>query len=221
MSDPVYKAYQQWAITYDQQVNPTRDLSTAVLKQLVPDLSDLAIVEAGCGTGLNTRWLSQDCASLLALDYSDSMLAKAKKKINQPHVQFRKHDLRHPWPVGTGAIDLVVINLVLEHIDPLTDVFQHAITVMKPSAHLIITEYHPDLVATGLGARIDKGDEEAEAVSNYWHPVETYTQISKALSLQVEKVQHWRETLGEDGLPVETNVEPLLLSLVLRKKNDG
>ena len=218
--EAVYAAYERWSETYDQQVNPTRDLSSAVLKQLVPPLKGLVIVEAGCGTGLNTTWLAQGCQSLLGLDFSDSMLALAREKVDQPHVQLCKHDLREVWPIKSQTADLVVINLVLEHIPNLEQVLSHAATAMKPNAKLIITEYHPDLVAKGLGARIENNGTDIIDILNHWHPVESYVTAGQAVRLTLETISHWCEMLDENGLPIQTNVDPLIMSVVLRKIDD-
>lgn len=50
----VYIGYERWSETYDLQTNPTRDLSSRVVQERVPDLDGLVVVEAGCGTGLNS-----------------------------------------------------------------------------------------------------------------------------------------------------------------------
>ena len=103
----VYQSYQTWSNIYDQQENPTRDCSTAVLKATLPDLSTSAVVEAGCGTGWNTVWLAQVCHQLIGLDFSENMLALAKEKVYHPHVALKVHDLVEPWPVEREWADWV------------------------------------------------------------------------------------------------------------------
>ncbi len=76
-------------------------------------------IEAGCGTGKNTPLLARISCSVLSLDFSPGMLAKARTRVQQPHVQFQQADLLQPWPCGHAVADLVSCNLVLEHLERL------------------------------------------------------------------------------------------------------
>lgn len=214
----VYEAYKQWSQTYDSQQNPTRDLSQRVLQHLVPQLDGLTVIEAGCGTGFNSQWLAPHCQQLIGLDFSDNMLAIARRKVPHPHVQFMKHNITHQWPVPPNSADLILINLVLEHIEIIEPVLRHAATVMRSQANLIITEYHPDLVAAGLGARIQE-DKESEAsvhILNYWHPITEYAQIADNVGLDLVSTNEWLETALTDAPQAEA--KPLLLSVQMKKR---
>jgi len=214
----VYAAYEKWSETYDAQLNTTRDLSTLVLRRLVPELKGLTVVEGGCGTGTNSLWLAPRCRQLIGLDFSDGMLRIAKHKVRLPHVQFIRHDIREPWPLGRATADLVLINLVLEHIEVLEPVFRHAAQVMRPGALLIISELHPDRVAVGARARIKRArEEEDEGIINFVHPVGDFVDAANAAGLRLESSAGWPKHLLGDRQVDADDFEPLILSLCFEK----
>jgi malonyl-CoA O-methyltransferase len=85
-----------------------------------------ALVEAGCGTGKNTRHFSQIAAEVHALDFSAGMLAVARRRVPTPHVHFHQADLSAAWPCRANSAQLVSFNLVLEHIQGVAGVLRKA-----------------------------------------------------------------------------------------------
>lgn len=69
-------AYDRWATQYDTDANDTRDLNGEVLRQQTFLDGDDAVLELGCGTGLNTAWLAAQAGAVTATDVSDEMLAR-------------------------------------------------------------------------------------------------------------------------------------------------
>ena len=69
------------------------------------------VLELGCGTGKNTRWLAERAQQLVACDFSLAMLARVKERV--PGVEFHLCDLRGEWPVD--EVDVVVVDLVFAH----------------------------------------------------------------------------------------------------------
>ena len=76
-STAVQMAYNEWVHQYDIDDNPTRDLNAEVLRQQPFDLVQQAVLEIGCGTGLNTVWLAQRARYVVALDIAEGMLSTA------------------------------------------------------------------------------------------------------------------------------------------------
>ena len=62
-------AYDRWAETYDTDLNRTRELAAAVLRQSNLKLAGRNVIEIGCGTGHNTEWLAERASSVLAMDF--------------------------------------------------------------------------------------------------------------------------------------------------------
>ncbi|HBF32952.1 TPA: hypothetical protein DDW35_00175 [Candidatus Sumerlaeota bacterium] len=61
------------------------------------------VLDLACGTGLHARLLGQAGYSVLALDFSDSMLSQAQSLRNPRCVQYGKADLLQPLPVENPA----------------------------------------------------------------------------------------------------------------------
>ncbi len=74
--------FDTWAQVYDEQPNPLLMLEQRFLTRMLPDISGLDVLDAGCGTG---RWLqllaSHRPASLVGVDTSPQMLQCATAKL--------------------------------------------------------------------------------------------------------------------------------------------
>lgn len=208
---PIQGAYDQWSATYDTQINPTRDLDALALKSLLPDTTGKTILEIGCGTGKNTLWLAPRCARLVALDFSTGMLQVAQEKVRYPQVHFVQADIRSPFPLVKPLGDVVMINLVLEHIEYLTPVLEHAVAQMPPGGVLLISEYHPDRLITGRGARIERDGEEPIWVGSYRHPLAAFESAIESVGLKIEDRREWFEHQLPNW-PSSGDTRPLLIT---------
>ena len=148
------QAYNVWAENYDTVENKTRDLEARALRESVAG-ENLDILEIGCGTGKNTEWLLTKANKLIGADFSEEMLAKAKRKIVAENVEFRRLDLRKDWNLPENSFDLITCSLVLEHIENLDFVFQQAGKVLRNSGRFYIGELHPFKQYAGSKARFD------------------------------------------------------------------
>jgi ubiquinone/menaquinone biosynthesis C-methylase UbiE len=100
-------------------------------------------VEIGCGTGKNTLLLSQIAEQVSAIDFSASMLEKAKQKVRSANVTFIRGDITKQWNCSTESADIIACNLVLEHVENLSFIFDEAFRVLVKGGYLFISEYHP------------------------------------------------------------------------------
>ena len=122
----IQAAYDDWAATYDLDRNLTRDLDEAVTRKTLAHRRCQSILEIGCGTGKNTPLLADIGEKILAFDFSQAMINRAKEKLPLDHVTFAVADLTCSWPCDDQSVNLVVCNLVLEHIDDLSFIFAEA-----------------------------------------------------------------------------------------------
>src|SRR5437868_9736518 len=129
----VARAYDRWAAQYDSDRNATRDLDAEVVRGAPLRIAGRRVLELGCGTGKNSVWLASAARELVALDFSAGMLAVARERVGVANARFVEHDIRARWPVGDGEIDVVVGNLVLEHVHDLAPVYAEAARVLAPS----------------------------------------------------------------------------------------
>ena len=122
-----------WAQVYDEQPNPLLALEQRFLSRMLPDVSGLDVLDAGCGTG---RWLqvlaSHRPASLVGVDASPEMLRRACAKLGA------KSTLRlggcTALPAQSATADLILASFILSYLDSL-DIFARELhRVARPGA---------------------------------------------------------------------------------------
>src|SRR5512147_174382 len=119
-------AYSEWSSTYDVDRNKTRDLDERVIREVLAHRRFDRTLEIGCGTGKNTAFLAGTGGKVIALDFSEGMIERARRKVSRDGVLFLVADITHPWPCGSASMDLVVCDLVLEHVRDISFVFGEA-----------------------------------------------------------------------------------------------
>ena len=127
----IQNAYNEWSQTYDTDRNLTRDLDQRIMLETLAGQQFHLILEIGCGTGKNTKFLVEVGESVHALDFSEGMIQKAREKVKAEHVRFSMADLTQTWPCDDESYDLIVCNLVLEHIEDLSFIFSEAQRVLE------------------------------------------------------------------------------------------
>lgn len=193
MGLPVQAAYDQWAASYDDDVNRTRDLDARVTRDAFAGRPLGRVLELGCGTGKNTRLFAEIATEVHGLDFSSAMLDKAQARGLGPHVRFTRADLTAPWPVGDGTVDLVSAHLVLEHLPELGFVFTEAARVLVPGGGFHVSEFHPFRQYLGNKA-VFEADGAAVDFPAYVHHVSEFLGAASAAGLRlVELGEHWHE----------------------------
>jgi ubiquinone/menaquinone biosynthesis C-methylase UbiE len=207
----IEKAYNSWAEQYDTNKNKTRDLD---IKSTIETLSKYDfenVLELGCGTGKNTKWLLQNSKQIIGLDFSQEMLNKARGNISDDSVTFKKADLTENWEIENDFADLITCSLTVEHIEDLNHIFNQARLKLKIDGLLFISELHPFKQYTGSKARYEteNGIEELEV---FIHHVSEYLDVAKKNRLDLVELKEWFDDGDENGLP-------RLISFVFKKMN--
>lgn len=205
----IQNAYNEWSEIYDSNTNLTRDLDQQVTRATLAGQHFNAILELGCGTGKNTIFLAQIGATVHALDFSEGMIAKAKEKVQAENVRFEMADLTKRWNCEDGAYDLIVCNLVLEHIQDLEHIFAEAARTLQPGGRFFINELHPFKQYKGTKARFERETEIIE-VDVFIHHISDFTNAASASGFKLVKFnEYWH---AEDQ-----NKPPRLISFLFEK----
>jgi ubiquinone/menaquinone biosynthesis C-methylase UbiE len=211
-SPDVASAYDRWSAIYDTDTNATRDLDAMVLRRAPLRLHGRTVLELGCGTGKNTAWLAEASANVMALDFSAGMLARAREQVSAYNVEFITHDLRKVWPVRRESVDVVVGNLVLEHIEDVASIFKEAARVLPPGGQLFICELHPYRQLLGSQAHFtDPVNDEMVSVAVYRHSTSEFVNSALAVGFALVELREWTEPSAEIG------AVPRLLSLLFER----
>lgn len=196
-------AYDRWAKTYDTDLNRTRELAAAVLRQSNLALAGRNVIEIGCGTGHNTQWLAGQAGSVLAVDFSEGMLQQAKARVRSGNVKFVQQDIRYGWPAADASVDLVIAMLVLEHIEDVEPIFAEAVRALGSGGELFVCELHPMRQMSGRQAEFTSPETgECERITAFLHDVSEYVNAGLRSGLGLIHMGEWRNsTDAQSDLP--------------------
>ena len=189
----IQNAYNEWSGTYDADENLTRDLDQKVTRESLANLHFDCILELGCGTGKNTVFIAQIGARVHALDFSEGMIEKAKEKVRAENVRFSVADLTQKWPCEDTSYDLVVCNLVLEHIEDLDFIFSEAARVLVQDGRFLINELHPFRQYEGKTARFGTGEAVTEIPAFVHHMSDFVNSASNSKLTLITLNEYWHE----------------------------
>jgi ubiquinone/menaquinone biosynthesis C-methylase UbiE len=206
----IKKAYDSWSKIYDTNLNKTRDLDAFATKETLKAFSYNRVLELGCGTGKNTLFLAQNAQEVVSLDFSEKMLAIARKKVTRSNVQFIQADINKEWGLSHNSFNLVVCNLVLEHINDLNSLFLKATRILEPKGKLFICELHPAKQYLGSKARYEdaKGIHELEV---YTHHTSDYITTAYQAGFKFIQLKEWFDS------DIKSQSIPRLISFVFEK----
>ena len=134
--------FDRFAAFYDKNLenlgNRGPETVGLVLDRLaLPKGRKLAILDAGCGTGLCADLLRPYAKTLHGVDLSPGMLAQSKKKKLYNHLT--RSDLASIGTLPPGPFDLIVSSDVLVYFGDLAPVLTNFAAITKPGGWLILT----------------------------------------------------------------------------------
>lgn len=118
------------------------------IRRMLPDIKGRRILDLGCGFGWFARWAaSEGAASVLGLDLSENMLARAMAETREPHIEYRKADLE-TVELPAGAFDLAYSSLAFHYIQDLGRLLEAVFHALAPAGQLVFTMEHPIYMAS-------------------------------------------------------------------------
>lgn len=209
----IQDAYTTWSVTYDQDRNRTRDLDEQVTRAALGAHHFASVLEIGCGTGKNTALLAAISEQVLALDFSEGMLALARQKVTAAHVNFQQADLTQPWPCPADSVQLVIGNLVLEHIEDLSHIFTEAARVLQVGGCFFLSELHPMRQYEGTQANFRQGEVTTTIPAFVHHLADFVTAAETAGLMSIEFREWWHAE--DEGKP------PRLVTFLFEKRAES
>jgi ubiquinone/menaquinone biosynthesis C-methylase UbiE len=223
-------AYDLWSEDYDAQPgNLMLDLDEVLFPKLLDQkiIQNKSVADIGCGTGRHwTKILQMQPAGLIGFDVSEGMLNKLKAKFPSANTFTINDNLLSN--VQDGAFDTIISTLTVAHIENIEQALLAWCRILKPSADMIITDFHPKLLAFG-GKRTFKHHNERLAVKNYVHAVGTIIDLLYQNGFRLireeeigidEAVKHYYAEQNALSVYQQFKGFPVIYGIHLRRGND-
>lgn len=223
-------AYDLWSEDYDAQPgNLMLDLDEVLFPKLLDKkvIQNKSVADIGCGTGRHwAKILQMQPAQLTGFDVSEGMLNKLKAKFPGANTYKINDDLLSN--MQDAAFDTIISTLTVAHIENIAQALQAWCRILKPSADIIITDFHPQLLASG-GKRTFKHYNERLVVKNYVHAVDTIKDLLHQNGFRLirkeeinidERVRHYYADQNALGVYERFKGFPVIYGVHLRRGND-
>ncbi len=105
-------------------------------------LKNKRILVAGCGTGEKVDVLSRNNLSIVAIDFSEKQLQKAKALVKNKNVSFLKKDIVNDDLSSLGVFDVILCLGVLHHTEAPEKGFSKLSGLLKKEGIIFVGLYH-------------------------------------------------------------------------------
>jgi len=190
-------------------------------------IHDKRVADIGCGTGRHwTKILQMQPAGLIGFDVSEGMLNKLRGKF--PDAVTYKINDNLLADVQDATFDTIISTLTVAHIENIEQALLAWCRILKPTADIIITDFHPKLLAFG-GKRTFKHHNERLAVKNYVYAVGTIKDLLYQNGFRLireeeinidETVRHYYADQNALSVYEQFKGFPVIYGIHLRRGND-
>jgi malonyl-CoA O-methyltransferase len=178
-------AYAMWAPTYPPHPhNQLMEIEQQTVLSLLPDLTGMTVLDAGCGTGRYLHRLRALGAKPIGLDLSAAMLARARDvtpRIARANIC--------ALPIDSMSVDVILCGLALGDVAHLELALAEMARVLRPGGCVVYSVVHPDGADAGWSRTFDAGGRQV-AINSYWHSLDEHRQACRAAGLRVTA---WQE----------------------------
>lgn len=117
------------------------------MRALLPDVRGLDVIDLGCGFGWFCRWAAeQGAASVLGIDVSENMLARARSATIGAGVAYARRDLER-LALPPDAFDLAYSSLALHYVEDLGGLLATLHRSLRPGGRFVMSVEHPIYMA--------------------------------------------------------------------------
>ncbi len=117
------------------------------MRALLPPIQNLRVADLGCGFGWFSRWArAAGAASVLGIDISEKMLARARAETADRAVRYVRGDLED-LDLPEGAFDLAYSSLALHYVEKLGRLFETVHRALVPGGAFVFSVEHPIFMA--------------------------------------------------------------------------
>ena len=169
--------------------------------ELMGDVQGKRVLDAGCGGGFYSLWLSEKGAKVIGIDGSEEMIKIAKGKASKRmlNAEFIVGDISE-LRIEDGLFDLVLSTLVLMDMKELDKTISELIRVTRREGDIVISILHPILTA---------GDWERESGQKLFRKLEDYF-LEREQEAVWETERKERVSFKQYHKPMQAYTQPFL-----------
>jgi ubiquinone/menaquinone biosynthesis C-methylase UbiE len=198
-NDDVREAWDALAGYWDEQVEAGETWQRHLIQPCVERLLELRsgerVLELACGNGEFARRMAEVGCSVLATDFSEGMLERARARGGQ--VEYRQVDATDGDAVlalgEPGSFDAVVSNMAIMDMSSIEPMASAVARLMRPGGRFVLSTLHPafnsgDAVPTTELVYRDGDVQQVHSVkvSSYAKP-----SVDKGIAIPGQPVEHW------------------------------
>jgi SAM-dependent methyltransferase len=118
------------------------------LRGLLPDMRGKRLLDLGCGFGWVARWaMTQGAVSVLGVDLSENMLARARAETADFHVHYLKADLES-FELPQDTFDVAFSSLALHYVEDFGRLVRGVFQFLASPGHFVFSIEHPIYMAS-------------------------------------------------------------------------
>lgn len=123
--------------------SPSRQqLLWPTLTELLPNLADRRVLDAGCGSGVYTAKIAERGADVVGVDISEQMVREAQNRA--PDAEFRQANLGEPLEfIEDSSVDVVLCQHVFSHLEELSTPLAEFARILSEDGVLVVSTHNP------------------------------------------------------------------------------
>ncbi|HHU0689662.1 class I SAM-dependent methyltransferase [Citrobacter sp. Marseille-Q3906] len=174
------------------------------IQTLLPPLQGKNILDLGCGYGWFCRYARNNHAtSVVGLDISEKMLAKARSMTHGDGIVYQREDLE-TLTLSPGSFDLVYSSLALHYLHNIERLLTTIYQSLTPGGMLVFSAEHPIYTAPLTQGWIkDKTGQQSWPVNHYQQEGERISNwFAEGVKKQHRKLATWINALIAAGFQI-------------------
>jgi ubiquinone/menaquinone biosynthesis C-methylase UbiE len=202
------EGYDRWAPFYDEPGNQLLDIEQPIVRSVLDGLPVGVALDAACGTGRHTAYLASLGHTVIGVDTSPEMLARAREKV--PDGEFHEADL-YDVPLADDSVDLVLCAIALVHVADIARALKEFVRVLRPNGHFVISDSCGVIGGIALPLVRIAPDGEFVYMPTYARRASDYLAAALPLGLQVRRCEEPRRPsplVDDDGKPFADDEPP-------------
>jgi SAM-dependent methyltransferase len=199
-----------------------RHLIQPSVERLLQLQADERVLEVACGNGMFARRMAELGARVLAVDFSDAMLDRARGHGGDAEYRLADAtDLRTMLALGDpGSFDAVVSNMAIMDMESIGPMVEASAALLKPGGRFVFSTLHPAFNSGDARPTVEI-DPEGSTTEIYSVRVTSYGRAatSKGVAISGQPVEQWYfhrplwmilEPFFANGFALDGLEEPLL-----------